>query len=111
MVNCITGTARKLGGTISGVILLFWILLIDRQYEMWSLTRDGYYLVSTGVYLAIGLAFFAGVVWGLTSALSSEAVTLAMQPLSCGPLSPVKKQPEPGEGPTSRMTVRLLTSS
>ncbi len=69
-----SSTARTLGGIVAGLLLLLMFGLINRQYRMWSLTRDGYYLVSTGIYLVVAVVFYAGTTWGFTSGEQAERI-------------------------------------
>lgn len=69
-----TSAARKLGGIVSGLFFLLMLGLINRQYGVWSLTQDGYYLVSTGLYLVVAVVFFAGVTWGFFLGEKAEKV-------------------------------------
>lgn len=71
-----TSTGRKLGGIVAGLLLLLMLGLIQRQYGMWSLTQDGYYLTSTGLYLVVAVVFYAGVSWGFFSGENAEKVFL-----------------------------------
>lgn len=59
---------------IAVLFLLLMLGLINRQYGMWSLTQDGYYLLSTGIYLIVAVIFYAGTAWGFTSGEKAERV-------------------------------------
>lgn len=59
-----TSLTRKVFGVISGLIVAFWGLLILRQLGQWSATGDGYYLVSSGMFVVIVVLLWAGVAWG-----------------------------------------------
>lgn len=65
---------KRVGGVIASVLLVVMVLLILRQYRMWSLTGDGYYLVSTGLYIVVATVFLAVVAWGLLSKDRAERV-------------------------------------
>lgn len=58
---------KRAGGVIASIPLVVMVLLIPRQYQMWSLTEDGFYLVTTGVYIIIAAISLAGTSWGLLS--------------------------------------------
>lgn len=58
------GTVRKFVGSVAGLVILFGILLTSRQLRLWSLTGDGYYLVSGGLFIVIMVVLWAAVAWG-----------------------------------------------
>jgi hypothetical protein len=58
------GLVRKVVGGIAGLVLALGLLLINRQLNLWFTTGDGYYLVSTGLFLLIMSVLWAGVAWG-----------------------------------------------
>ncbi|WP_139171229.1 hypothetical protein [Halorientalis regularis] len=60
-------SSRKAGGLVAGLLLLLMLSLIGRQYQLWTLTQDKYYVFSLGLYLVVAIVFFAGVVWGFYS--------------------------------------------
>jgi hypothetical protein len=68
------GLVRKVAGSIAGLVIAFGLLLISRQINLFFTTRDGYYLVSTGLFLLIMSILWAGVAWGFFTGERAEGI-------------------------------------
>ena len=47
---------------------------MDRQHGLWVATGDGYYVLSLGIYVVLGLVAFAGVSWGFAEGESADKI-------------------------------------
>lgn len=67
--------AARIGiGGISTLLSLLMLALIQRQFSMWNITQEGYYLLSTGLYVVVLMIFLIGVSWGLKTGASAERI-------------------------------------
>ena len=67
--------AARIGiGGISTLLSLLMLALIQRQFSMWNITQDGYYILSTGLYVVVLMIFLIGVSWGLKTGKTAERI-------------------------------------
>ena len=67
--------AARIGiGGISTLLSLLMLALIQRQFSMWNATREGYYFLSTGLYIVVLLVLLLGVSWGLRTGEAAEQI-------------------------------------
>lgn len=59
-------------GGISALLSLLMLALIQRQFSMWNTTQEGYYFLSTGLYIVVLLILLIGVSWGLRAGEAAE---------------------------------------
>jgi len=73
-MSSIVRAARIGVGGISTLLSLLMLALIQRQFSMWNITQDGYYILSTGLYVVVLMIFLIGVSWGLKTGKTAERI-------------------------------------
>jgi len=73
-MSSITGAVRTGIGGISTLLSLLMLALIQRQFSMWNTTQEGYYALSTGLYVVVLVVLLIGVSWGLKTGEAAERI-------------------------------------